>query len=319
MVYIALFSLLLIMNNFLTQSNEKEGKVGIGTIPNELIPLLDDISAEYVHRIPDKSSTTYHTYYDDLTGKLKENFDKIQYHPFWNGTICDKSNCIQHCVTEMNEIYYSNPKPNFDKHNLYGAAANLIPHRDCILYNFYGIRFYRVIIGLTDKNNDTTTEFINLKVEHKINRGDYMLFDFDRTFHRVKKTGQQETPRILMKLHFIVCDNCPFSDDYVQFVSYFYKYYYYVARYTEQLGTDPTTFAGFFLGLIWEWPFYTAFAYGTVFVVVSSVSVLNVFFNVQFESQNINKLIFYSFCNLFSIYLVVVSFYYLRYIFYNVK
>jgi hypothetical protein len=34
-----------------------------------------------------------------------------------------------------------------------------------------------------------------------------MIFDFDKTLHQVKKTGQQETPRILLKLHFIV-DAC---------------------------------------------------------------------------------------------------------------
>ena len=303
---------------FTQQGDDREGKVGIGQIPNTLIPVVDDISTEYIHHIPDKSSTTYHTYYKDLTGKLRENFDKIQNNEFWNDTLCDDT-CIRHSVTEMNEIYYSNPHPNFEKENLYGAAANLIPHRDCILYNFYGIRFYRILIGLTDGNNDTTTEFIHLKLEHKINRGDYMLFDFDRTFHQVKKTGQQETPRILMKLHFIVCDNCPFSDDYVQFIAHFYKSYYYVARYTEQIGTDPKTFAGFFLGLIWEWPFYTAFVYGTVSVVAVIVSVLHVFFEMKCDVQHMKQLVFYSVSNLFSIYLTIVSFYYFRYILYNVR
>ena len=67
------------MDTLFTHRNETEGKVGIGKVPNELCSILDDISNEYVYKIPDKSSTTYHTYYNDLTGKLKENFDKIQY------------------------------------------------------------------------------------------------------------------------------------------------------------------------------------------------------------------------------------------------
>ena len=155
---------------------------------------------KYYSMIPDKSATTYHTYYSNLIGKLKKYFDKIQYNNFWDD-ICDySSNCIKLPVTEMNEIYYSNPKPNFTKQNLYGVAANLIPHTDCILFNFArkrelahdfwrslelakdsnGICFYRIIIGLTDKNNDTSTEFINLNLEY---RGDYMIFDFDRTLH----------------------------------------------------------------------------------------------------------------------------------------
>ena len=238
------------MDSLFTHRNEKEGKVGIGKVPIELHSILNDMSNEYVYKIPDKSMTTFHTYYNDLTGKLKENFDKIQYDQFWN-QICDNNEkCIKQCITEMNEIYYSNPKPNFEKQNLYGAAANLIPHKDCILFNFNGICFYRIIIGMTDSNNDTSTVFIHFGLEHKINKGDYMIFDFDKTLHQVKKTGHQETPRILLKLHFIVCENGEHSENYVKFVALFYKYYYYIARYTEQIGTDPKTFLGFFFWII---------------------------------------------------------------------
>ena len=307
------------MNALFTHRNEKEGKVGIGKVPNELHAILDDISKEYVYKIPDKSSTTYHTYYGDLTGKLKENFDKIQYDKFWNNISDNNPKCIKQCVIEMNEIYYSNPKPNFEKHNLYGAAANLIPHRDCILYNFNGICFYRIIIGLTDSNNDTSTVFINLNLEHKINKGDYMIFDFDKTLHQVKKTGQQETPRILLKLHFIVCENGEYSENYVKFVSFFYKYYYYVARYTEQIGTDPKTFAGFFFGLIWEWPFYKSFKYITLSTFLSIVIGLNVIYEIEFEKKNTGVFLTHSAWGMFMIYLLIVNFYYFRFLLFNTK
>ena len=256
-----------------THWDMREGNIGIGRLPISLLAPLSNIAQEYYHFIPDLSKTTYHTYYTDLQEKLKTNFDTIQQDPFWDG-IChdevrrnggvaewnggeDKS-CIMKPVVEMNEIYYSNPKPDFQKTFLYGAAANLVPHRDCILFNFNAIRFYRIIIGLTDNNNDTITEFIHFQQEHKINKGDYMIFDFDKTTHQVKKTGRTETPRILMKLHFIVCENCDhvYSDTYVDFVAYFYKGYYYIARYTEQIGTDPTTFMGFFFGVMWEYPLH---------------------------------------------------------------
>lgn len=310
------FFLYSILSCFFTYKDDNtEGKVGIGKLPYELLPVLDQISDEYVHLIPDRSSSTFHTYYSDLTGNMKENFDKIQYNKFWTDIFDHDDKCSRHCVTEMNEIYYSNFKPNFETQNLYGSAANLIPHRDCILFNFRGIRFYRVIIGLTDFNDDTSTEFINLNLEHKMNRGDYMLFDFDRTLHQVKKTGQQETPRILLKLHFIVCDNCNYSDDYIKFISNFYIYYYYIARYTEQIGTDPTTFIGFFFGLLWEWPFYTAFAYITILLFTTIVF----FYNVHFKIKNIGKLAVYSLTSLFSIYVIIVSFYYFRYILFNIK
>jgi len=280
------------MMSIFTHWDMHEGNIGIGRLPISLLPPLSSIAQEYYHYIPDPSKTTYHTYYNDLLGSLKTGFDTIQQDPFWNG-ICTRNDdevdgvaewnddevdgvaewndggaegdreeplekCIMKPVVEMNEIYYSNPKPDFQNTFLYGAAANLVPHQDCVLYNFNGIRFYRIIIGLTDNNTDTITEFIHFQQEHKINKGDYMIFDFDKTTHQVKKTGQTETPRILMKLHFIVCENCTpgYGDTYVDFVAYFYKFYYYIARYTEQIGTDPTTFIGFFFGIMWEYPLH---------------------------------------------------------------
>jgi hypothetical protein len=262
-----------------THNDDKKGFIGTGRLPINLFKTLTDILKEFVPLIPDTSKTTFHTYYSNLRGSLKENFDKIQRHFIWRG-ICNTntqthtntgsvgggggsdSNCILRPVTEMNEIYYSNPKPKFETNTrLYGAAANLLPHKDCILFNFIGIRFYRVIIGLTSNNTDTITHFIDYNISHYINKGQYIIFDFDRTFHKVIKTGLTETPRVLLKLHFIVCRNCIFNERYVNFVAYFYKYYYYVARYTEEIGTDPTSWVGVFIGTMWEWPFYPSFKY----------------------------------------------------------
>lgn len=303
------------MNNLFTHRNITEGKVGIGKLPNTFQHILDNISTEYYNMIPDKSKTTFHTYYTDLNDHMKNNFDKIQYDNFWDNLCDNANNCIKKSIIEMNEIYYSNPKPDFFKTNLYGAAANLIPHRDCILYNFEGISVYRVIIGLTNNNTDTITEFVNMGLEHKINSGDYIIFDFDKTLHQVKKIAHQETPRIMLKLHYIVCENCKYSIEYINFVSLFYKYYYIVARYTEQIGTDPTTFSGFFFGILWEWPFQPSFKYIVVSVVVSDIIALNVFYKIK----NVRKLLIYSLSNLFTLYLLIVSFYYFRYILFNIK
>jgi hypothetical protein len=325
------------MTSVFTHKHAIEGNVGIGKLPENLHPILDDISAKYDTMIPDKSTTTYHTYYTDLSRSMKSQFDKIQYSAFWN-TMCNHtSRCIRQYVPEMNELYYSNPKPNFQNDRLYGAAANLIPHRDCILYNFQGISLYRVIIGLTNNNNDTITNFIHFNLTHKINRGDYMIFDFDKTVHQVIKTGQQETPRILMKLHYIVCENCAYSPEYVGFISHFYKTYYYIARYTEQIGTDPKTFMGFFFGLMWELPFYSETFIITPLLFATNVVVLHKVYNInvvsyarkktsmsddnenriQIHYKNIGKLLLYSYSNMFALYLSIVLFYYLRYLAYT--
>jgi len=312
------------MMSIFTHWDIHEGNIGIGRLPISLLPPLSSIAQEYYHYIPDLSKTTYHTYYNDLLGSLKTGFDTIQQDPFWNGICSEGRACRMKPVTEMNEIYYSNPKPDFQNTFLYGAAANLVPHRDCVLYNFNRIRFYRIIIGLTDNNKDTITEFIHFQQEHKINKGDYMIFDFDKTTHQVKKTGQTETPRILMKLHFIVCENCTpgYGDTYVDFVAYFYKFYYYIARYTEQIGTDPTTFIGFFFGIMWEYPLHLYMTPISSMVdfhhVVKYYAPMSVVFYARSNHYIRNGVLGFM-GDVFLAYVMIVSLFYFRYFFWGLR
>ena len=324
------------MMSIFTHWDMHEGNVGIGRLPISLLSPLSNIAQEYYHYIPDLSKTTYHTYYTDLLGSLKTDFDTIQNNPFWDG-ICirndgvaewndgeDDKPCIMKPVVEMNEIYYSNPKPDFQQTFLYGAAANLVPHRDCVLYNFNGIRFYRIIIGLTDNNNDTITEFIHFQQEHKINKGDYMIFDFDKTTHQVKKTGDAETPRILMKLHFIVCENCTpgYGPSYVDFAAYFYKFYYYIARYTEQIGTDPTTFIGFFFGIMWEYPLHMYMTPISSMVdfqpVVKYYAPISLVVYARSNHYKKNGILGLG-SDVFLAYVMIVSLFYFRYLFFGLR
>ena len=253
-----------------THRHTKDGNVGIGKLSSQYSNVLNNIAKEYLSIVPDITATTHHKYYTDLKGLLKTEFEKIQFAEFWQGLRIgafekeESFASVLENVIEMNEVYYSNPKPNFANGPLYGAAANLIPHKDCILFNFPGIRVYRVIISATEGNCDTVTEFITHNVERHMNRGDYMVFDFDRTLHQVKKTGQLPTPRILLKLHFLTLDMKYARPHYVTYIYLRFAYscyvlYYRVARYTEQLGTDPTTFIGFFFGILWEYPFYPVY------------------------------------------------------------
>jgi hypothetical protein len=146
-----------------------------------------------------------------------------------------------------------------------------------------------------------------------------MIFDFDKTMHQVKKIGVSETKRILLKLHYIVCNNCVYSERYVEAVSYFYKIYYLVARYTEQIGTDPTTFMGFFYGILWEYPFYPSFYYSILFVFLTNLIFLNRILELKISRENIHKYIGYSLSNIGILYLHIVCFFYLRFIMTGIK
>jgi len=304
-LFVCLLSFFQITSGIFQFRNNKWGKIGIGKIPSELMNITDNVSKDYIEYIPNINATTYHTYYTELPQHLKNKFDTIQYDSFWED-VCDKSTkCIYKNVIEMNEIYYSNPSPNFEKKNLYGAAANLIPHRDCILFYFPYIRFYRILIGTTEHNYDTFTHFVDLGVEHNINQGDYIIFDFDRSIHQVRKKGQQKTPRILLKIHLVVCENCPFSMEYLNFVSRFYIYYYYIARYTEQVGTDPTTLMGFFFGILWEYPFHRNFKY---FMVIFSLTSF-----LLYKQRKIKEMMFLTLA-VYILFIWTVLYHWIRYI-----
>lgn len=287
-----------------------DGNISIGTIPYYLLTDISILSSYYYNKIPDRSKTTHHIYFRELDSFIKPIFNKIQTDVFWN--YCTEPTCIQFPITQMNELYFSNPKPNFQNINLYGAAANLKPHSDCILFYFYDIHVYRVIIGLSDiPNHDVATHFPNFNITHKIQYGDYISFDFDKTVHQVIKTSNQTTERILMKLHYIVCENC--SSYYISFISLFYRLYYWVARYTEQLGTDPTTFIGFFFGLLWEYPFYPSTKYGIITIATS------IFLFLRKTNHNPLQNLRWTMVYLFILYLGIVLSFYLRYIVFHIS
>jgi len=294
------------MNDIFTYRDEIEGKIGIGKLPSDLLDILEDIRDEYYSLIPNKDSSTYHTWYNDMPKTIKSKVKQIQNNDFWN-KLCDGSDkCIKINANEMDELYYSNPKNNLNKINLYGAASNYDIHKDCV-YNFDGIKFYRVIIGLTNGNDNIITYFNNLKVGHKINSGDYIVFDFDKSTHQVIKDKQELTPRILLKLHYIVCENCNYSNEYIENIKKRYLYYEFITRYIMKTGTDPETYYEFFMGLICQY-FYTANIEYIILLIYCIIFGILTIFKIKF---------FYSFLYtpilLIFIFLIIVLFYWTRY------
>lgn len=315
------------MESIFTYRDNKEGKVGIGKLPENMNTLLENILNTYNNLIPDKESSTHHMWYADMPENLKKMIGKIKENEIWN-KICDNSEkCIKISVSEMDELYYSNPKNNVVKKNignensygnLYGAAGNYKIHRDCI-FNFNGIRFYRVLIGLTDKNDNVVTYFNNLKIGHKINSGDYVIFDFDKTTHQVYKEKETNTPRILLKLHYIICENCKYSKEYVESVKHMYIYYEYITRYIMQTGTDPETLYQFFFGVIND--IYTGenFTYILWLVIMLILLMLIYIFGINLEKTDVFLTIGYVLISLLSLYIIIVLYFWLRYKLFNIR
>lgn len=306
------------MNNLFTYRDDIEGKVGIGKLPNELQSSLDDISKEYYNTIPDKNVSTYHTWHCDLPHSIKNKVEKIQQHVFWN-KLCDGSEkCVKINANELDELYYSNPENNLDNINLYGATGNYDVHKDCI-FNFNGIKFYRVLVGLTDGNDNIITHFKNLNVGHKINFGDYVVFDFDKTTHQVIKDKEELTPRILLKLHYIVCENCNYSINYIENIKKLYFFYEIVTRYFMQVGTNPETLYQFFCGLLIQYHMKWYTKYLMLLISCIAIIILKFVFKIKLIYKNVSKIIKCIFISLFSIYLPIVLFYWIRYKLFGIR
>lgn len=306
------------MKSIFTYRDDNEGKVGIGKLPDDIRSLLNEISTEYYNIIPNKNAPTYHTWFHDMSPSIKSKVKKIQNHSFFN-KLCDGSEkCIKKNASRMDELYYSNPKNNMKKKNLYGATSNYDIHKDCI-FNFDGIKFYRVIIGLTDGNDNVKTYFNNLNVGHKINKGDYVVFDFDKTTHEVIKEKNETTKRTLLKLHYIVCENCKYSKSYVENIEKCYLWYEYITRYIMKTGTDPETFFEFFMGLACQY-FYTPYIqYIILFIILLIVIFMKAVLKIELIYKNLFKYSKYILTSLVFIYLFIVFFYWLRFKLLNIK
>ena len=306
------------MDSIFTYRDEKEGKVGIGKLPNDLQYILSDISKEFYRTIPDKNASTYHTWYDDMSPKIKSKVEIIQKNIFWN-KLCDASEkCIIMNANEMDELYYSNPKNNLNKINLYGAYSNYDIHRDC-MYNFDGIRFYRIIIGLTDGNDNVKTHFTNLNIGHKLNSGDYIAFDFDKTTHQVIKEKNKPTQRIILKLHYIVCEDCKYSKSYVETIKNFYLWYEYITRYIMNTGTDPETFYQFWLGLGCQYSYIPYIQYIVLFIILLIIIFIRFVLKIKLIYKNLFKYSKYILITIVSICAFIVFCYWSRYKLFGIK
>ena len=238
------------MISFFKYTDNKEGNIAIGKLPQNMISILENVN---IH-IPDKDITkcTYHNWCDNMLPTIKKDIDLIKNDPYWNQLNDTILTSTQINMDRMDEIYYSNPPSNMNRIILYGAAGNFSKHRDCVIFQFSGVKCYRVLIGLTNGNNNIVTYFNNYNYGHKINKYDYIAFDFNRTIHQVIKESSNDTPRLILKLHFLVYDKS-YSKIYIAYIKKLYICYEYIFRYINEFGTNPETICQFFIGLLYQY------------------------------------------------------------------
>lgn len=236
-----------------TSHSEKDGSFGIGKLPNELREKVTRVSTEFYSIIPGhkKKDMTYHIWYDDFPQELQDLVQGIQHHTFWQQACRVQNTCVIRNISQMDELYYSRAPKQTQRGMLYGATGNYDLHVDGI-FRFPGVRFYRVLIGLTNDNTTVETSFPRLESSIYINKDDYVIFDFDHAQHKVINHEKEDNDefRLLLKLHFCVCETCNIDSAYFDIVCRLYVAYEVVTRYIMQTGTNPSSWYQFFFGLL---------------------------------------------------------------------
>lgn len=230
-----------------------QGAIGIGTLPRFFMPLLESIQFHYsTSYLPTLNVSTHHIHVANVSPFLKEQVDNLISQPLWS-ELCSSlslshSQCMIQPIMEMNELYYSNPSHAKKRRHLYGTAANFEPHTDSAI-PFPSVYLYRVLIGLSDGNNHSETYFPAWKKGAFLNRGDYLIFDFDRTLHQVRKNPLiRASPRYLVKLHFLVYDSSIYPMWIKQSIYQYYVWYDWITRWMLVMGTDPITYPEYVMG-----------------------------------------------------------------------
>jgi hypothetical protein len=298
-------------NNFFIYRDKSDGNIAIGKIPEEYEDLLTEIQIEWKQNILDKNllSSTHHEWYYDLTYSLKQKIDTIRNMELWK-SLCDENNnkCKKNdiiYVPEMDELYYFNLKSDIPSGRLYGAFGNVEPHIDTArLFEIEGLTMYRVLIGLSDFNKTTSTKFPKANMEKKINKNDYVVFDFNRTLHQVIKKNKISNPRYLLKLHFIVCENYEQNSWKVKLFKKCHMLYEKITRYVMDEGTDPEKWTDFFWGLIME--------IDPLIYIVSCLIALYFIVGI-FKIKNTIEIVKYIICFVIVLYLFIVTLFWLRY------
>lgn len=237
-------------NNFFVYKSFDEGNIAVGLLPEQYHELLSQISQEYYATLGPELLSTYahHSWFTELPHTTQDKISVLRNSIFFN-QLCGGQTCCKISVPEMDEIYYSNPPDNLQSVNLYGAISNFEVHKDLPL-SFDGLKYYRVLIGLDGKNDNVITDFLKAGVKKALNKNEFAVFDFDRTTHQVVKKNNKKTVRLILKLHYIVCENCEHTEAQLSAYKWFHVYYERVTRYIMENGTNPKTFTQFALGLL---------------------------------------------------------------------
>lgn len=304
---------------FFNNKNEIQGNVGFGKVPEYINPILNNFS----HQIDLITNEEHmkHIYISELSTSLKNNFQSIKNDSFWYQLAENNHSKVLH-IDGMEELYYSNPKfkNNNNMIGLYGSTNNLYLHRDCeFICTFPNVKVYRVLIGLSN-NENMITNIPYANVSHKLQKYDYLFFDYSRTHHQVLKDNTQldNNARKMIKIHFMIIDDST-SEFTELFLKTYFKTYNSIFRFWSNMGLEPETYSQFFFGLSNEF-FYTSYITQVVSLLyLFSILHMYITYNIDFKAKNMLKFIGYPSLSIFTVYCSIVFLYWFRYKLYDIR
>ena len=166
-----------------------------------------------------------------------------------------------------------------------------------------------------NRNSNKSVEIIS-----GLNEGDIIGFDFDKTFHEVVNIdNKQKKPRILLKLHFLVCEDCNISDIQFQITKKFYIFYDRFLRSFTKIGTDPKYPHEFLIGLTSHFLYYQNIEKILFLYFILTFCIIKKVNKYNFTVKNTGIIIFKSFKYLLFIYLTISLLYWLRFVILKIK
>jgi hypothetical protein len=103
------------------------------------------------------------------------------------------------CIYHMNELYIASKESIMSSDKVFTSR-----HIDGPFWFMSGMYVYRIIVMVN--NNEMYQTVIGNDVI-KLNKGDVVGFDFNRTNHLIEKVKDDHRDRIVLKLHYIVYKN----------------------------------------------------------------------------------------------------------------
>jgi hypothetical protein len=204
-------------------------QVHTGNVTIEMGTQLQEIANLFQRLYPEelKKDKTFHVSVDSVADKrLLELVEQIRMQPIFKRIFCTDrfKSCRVENLTEMDELYYSYP-------NYTGSDANMfISHYDGPytkkLTDY--VRIYRFLIAITP-NTTVTTHFPHKNNAITLDFGDYVGWDYNNELHFVSGMAEQGKPRMLLKIHFAICNPCQ-NKTFLQKVKGWHAWYLHTLR-----------------------------------------------------------------------------------------